>query len=154
MQREKANNLKQEQYQLASLVGPLTTGKEKRSRNNWHASSNPAGWAWRILDSRINANERTKADKLYYDKCLAAQKASKLPDSCNADAFTKRAIAFVLFIMPNLYLAHKYLVLPVCPRHLPCPPFRFLPPPLVARPSSLPFPSSPDRRRGVPSGAV
>ena len=62
--------------------------------------------AWRILDSRISAGERTKADKLYYDKCLAAQKASRLPDHCNADAFTKRAIAFVLFIMPNL--AQKY----------------------------------------------
>ena len=38
--------------------------------------------------------------------CLAAQKASRLPDFCNADAFTKRSIAFVLFIMPNL--AQKY----------------------------------------------
>ena len=47
-------------------------------------------------------DERTKADKLYYDKCLAAQKASRLPDHCNADAFTKRAMAFVLSIMPNL----------------------------------------------------
>ena len=62
--------------------------------------------AWRILDSRINAGERTKADKLYYGKCLAAQKASRLPDNCISDAFTKRAIAFVLFIMPNL--AQKY----------------------------------------------
>ena len=52
--------------------------------------------------TRINAGERTKADKLYYGKCLAAQKVSRLPDHCNSDAFTKRAIAFVLFIMPNL----------------------------------------------------
>jgi hypothetical protein len=39
MQRVKLNNLKQEPRQLASLFGPLTKGKEKRSRNNWQASS-------------------------------------------------------------------------------------------------------------------
>ena len=58
--------------------------------------------AWRILDERINAGERTKADKLYYDKCLSAQKASRLHDNCNSDVYAKRAIAFVLNIMPNL----------------------------------------------------
>ena len=62
--------------------------------------------AWRILLSRINADERTKADKLYYDTRLAAQKLHRLPDSCAADAYSKRAIAFVLHRMPNL--AQKY----------------------------------------------
>ena len=62
--------------------------------------------AWRILLSRINATERTKADKLYYDSCLGIQKANRLSDGCAADAFSKRAIAFVLHLMPNL--AQKY----------------------------------------------
>ena len=62
--------------------------------------------AWRILLSRINATERTKADKLYYDSCLGIQKANRLSDGCTADAFSKRAIAFVLHLMPNL--AQKY----------------------------------------------
>ena len=62
--------------------------------------------AWRILLSRINATERTKVDKLYYDKCLAVQKANRLSDGCPSDAFSKRAVAFVLHLMPNL--AQKY----------------------------------------------
>ena len=55
-----------------------------------------------ILLSRINATERTRADKLYYDKCLAVQKGHRLPDDCPSDAFSKRAVAFVLHLMPNL----------------------------------------------------
>ena len=47
--------------------------------------------AWRILDEQINAGERTKADKLYYDKCIGAQKASRLHDNCNSDVYAKRA---------------------------------------------------------------
>jgi hypothetical protein len=62
--------------------------------------------AWRILLSRINATERTKVDKLYYDSCLGIQKSNRLSDGCAADAFSKRAIAFVLHLMPNL--AQKY----------------------------------------------
>ena len=51
--------------------------------------------AGRILLSRINATERTKADKLYHDKCLAVQKAYRLSDGCASDAFSKRAVALV-----------------------------------------------------------
>ena len=35
--------------------------------------------AWRILLSHINATERTKADKLYYDSRLGIQKANPQP---------------------------------------------------------------------------
>ena len=58
--------------------------------------------ARRILLSRINATERTKADKLYYDSCLGVQKANRLPDGCPSDAFSRRAVASVLHLMPNL----------------------------------------------------
>ena len=50
--------------------------------------------------------KRTKADTLYCDKCLAVQKGHRLPDGCPSDAVSKRAIAFVLLLMPNF--AQKY----------------------------------------------
>lgn len=64
--------------------------------------------SWRIIISRITlaGDERSKHDKNYYRAFLNAQLANRLSGGAPAAEFTKRAMAYVLYIMPNL--AQKY----------------------------------------------
>ena len=64
--------------------------------------------AWRIIKARISSADdtRSKHDKNYYRACLNAQLANRLPGGAPAAEFTRRAMAYVLYIMPNL--AQKY----------------------------------------------
>ena len=58
--------------------------------------------AWRLAKAALAKAQRTDADKAYYRKAERLQTEHRLPDGCLADAYVKKALAFVLHINPNL----------------------------------------------------
>lgn len=78
--------------------------------------------AWRIICGRLAGEERTKQDKEYYRTAEALQRSKPLADGCSAGDYSKRAMAYLVHIKPNLPYtssasdAAEYLVdlLPKC----------------------------------------
>mmetsp|Transcript_10856 Transcript_10856/g.24987 ORF Transcript_10856/g.24987 Transcript_10856/m.24987 type:complete len:375 (-) Transcript_10856:417-1541(-) len=64
--------------------------------------------AWAILMGRVDggAVERQESDKAFYSTAPELQKSNPLPDGCTSTDYTKKAFAYVQYIMPNL--AQKY----------------------------------------------
>ena len=57
--------------------------------------------AWRMILRRLH-EKRSEADKDFYRQAERLQRASTLPDGCQAAEYSKRALAFLIHIKPNL----------------------------------------------------
>ena len=62
--------------------------------------------AWRITRHHLQGRTRTEADKDYYRTAERLQRSSVLPDGCTAAEFSRKALAFLIHIRPNLPQAY------------------------------------------------
>lgn len=58
--------------------------------------------AWMIATYRLAGEERTKMDKEAYRVAENRQRSKPLLDGCSASDYSKRALAFLVLIKPNL----------------------------------------------------
>ena len=59
--------------------------------------------AWAIVRHRLAGGSlRTEADKDFYRNCEYTQRANRLPDGCLATEYSRKALAFLAHIKPNL----------------------------------------------------
>ena len=58
--------------------------------------------AWRIVVHRIKGGQRTEEDKDFYRTAERLQRANHLADGCLASDYSKKALAFLMRIKPNL----------------------------------------------------
>ena len=58
--------------------------------------------AWRITKHYLAGASRTETDKDFYRTAERIQRSSILPDGCTAADYSKKALAFLIHILPNL----------------------------------------------------
>ena len=87
---------------FSSLALSLRCSMSAKPSSGVDADAYDGPLAWRTALSILTKAERTKADKEYYETAERLQSKNALPNGCSGDDYSRRAMAWIYFILPNL----------------------------------------------------